>query len=333
AQEAAGILTTALATLDSQFGMVEGIVPQAERALETPGRAEVWQAALKAVGEADSKDIVAAAKRVAADPSREGKLREELKSRFRNEMVTRFSTMAAGTRLAFQPENIAKRFVGRTHLEGKKIADVLTPAASQGAGQRITGVRLPETKQMDSRNLPFATVELVSKGGQSLGSWFVSPWLEPQEFQVDGKTYRASLRSERYYHPFSVTLLKTTHEVYRGTEIPKNFQSRVRINNPQTREAREVDIYMNNPLRYAGLTYYQYQMGRDEQREVGTSTLQVVRNPSWLGPYLGCIIVGVGMTWQFMYHLLGFMRKRRSNPPPISGKQKSRKNKASLAKA
>jgi hypothetical protein len=332
AQEASGKLTTALATLESQFSTTEGIVPQAERVVENPGRAEVWQAALNAVGETDTKDVVAAAKRVAADPAREGKLREELKARFRKEMVTRFSTMAAGTPKAFQPENVAMRFVGRLELEGKKVADVLLPESTQGAGQRITGVRLPEVKEMDSRNLPLATVEVVAKDGKALGTWFVSPWLEPQEIQVDGKTYRASLRSERYYHPFSVTLLKTTHEVYRGTEIPKNFQSRVRINTPQTGEAREVDIYMNNPLRYAGLTYFQYQMGRDEQREIGTSTLQVVRNPSWLTPYLGCIVVGVGMTWQFMYHMLGFMRKRR-NAPPAPGKQKSRKNPASLAKA
>ena len=108
-------------------------------------------------------------------------------------------------------------------------------------------------------------------------------------------------------------LLKTTHEVYRGTEIPKNFQSRVSIDNPETGErGREVDIYMNSPLRYQGLTFYQYQMGRDERSAVGNSTLQVVKNPSWLTPYLGCAIVALGMVWQFMYHLVGFTRKRRT---------------------
>ena len=133
---------------------------------------------------------------------------------------------------------------------------------------------------------------------------------------------------DSFYHPFSVTLLKTTHEVYRGTEIPKNFQSRVRINNPQTGEAREVDIYMNNPLRYSGFTFFQYQMGRDERRELGTSTLQVVRNPSWQVPYIACIVVSIGMTWQFMYHFLGFMRKRKA-PAPGGDKNSSRKQRAS----
>ena len=113
--------------------------------------------------------------------------------------------------------------------------------------------------------------------------------------------------------PELAKLLKATHEKYRGTEIPKNFQSRVSIDNPQTGErGREVDIYMNNPLRYQGLTFYQYQMGKDERSAVGNSTLQVVKNPSWLTPYLGCIIVSLGMIVQFMYHLVGFITKRRT---------------------
>ena len=108
-------------------------------------------------------------------------------------------------------------------------------------------------------------------------------------------------------------LLKTTHAVYPGTEIPKDFRSRVLSENPETSEKREVDIWMNNPLRYAGLTFYQYQMGKDElDRSRGTSTLQVVRNPSWLTPYVGCLVVGLGLIVQFMIHLVAFVSKRRT---------------------
>jgi cytochrome c biogenesis protein ResB len=87
------------------------------------------------------------------------------------------------------------------------------------------------------------------------------------------------MRLTRYYYPFSLTLLKATHDKYKGTEIPKNFSSRVRINNPGTGEARETVIYMNNPLRYGGQTFYQYQMSAGEmaQRQGMTpsSTFQV----------------------------------------------------------
>ena len=63
-------------------------------------------------------------------------------------------------------------------------------------------------------------------------------------------------------------------------------------------ENREVDIYMNNPLRYEGQTFYQYQMNQLEMSgEREESVLQVVRNPGWLTPYLGCLMVGLGMAY------------------------------------
>ena len=52
--------------------------------------------------------------------------------------------------------------------------------------------------------------------------------------------------------PFSLQLLKFHHDIYPGTDIPKNFSSRVRLQSLDTGENREVLIYMNNPLRYAG---------------------------------------------------------------------------------
>ena len=80
------------------------------------------------------------------------------------------------------------------------------------------------------------------------------------------------MRPVRYYKNYSVTLMDFSHKRYKGTDIPKDFSSRIRLRNPQTAEDREVLIYMNNPLRYAGETYYQ---GGFEPGTV--SILQVVR--------------------------------------------------------
>jgi hypothetical protein len=96
--------------------------------------------------------------------------------------------------------------------------------------------------------------------------------------------------------------------VYPGTDIPKNFSSRVLLQRPATGEKREVLIYMNNPLRYAGETYYQSGFDPDNHGTI----LQVVHNPSWLTPYFSCVLVGVGLVVQFAIHLLGFTRKRRT---------------------
>lgn len=190
--------------------------------------------------------------------------------------------------------------------------DTNPPPASAGFGASLTLVPLPPVKQTDERNLPAVVFELIGPQG-SLGTWLAHLGVQEQEVAVGDQTWRMALRSERHYYPFSVKLLKTTHEVYPGTDIPKNFQSRVHLENSRTGESRDVDIYMNNPLRYEGLTFYQYQMGRDElDRNRGTSVLQVVRNPSWLAPYAGCTLVSVGLLLQFMTHLVAFMRERRT---------------------
>jgi len=192
--------------------------------------------------------------------------------------------------------------------------------ATQGTGTELVVEKRQEITDMDSRNLPYAYVEIL-KGTQSLGTWLVTPWLgfldlPAQDVTVDGKKFRMDFRSKRYYQPFAVTLLKASHEVYPGTDIPKDYRSRIRIADAATNEAREVDIYMNHPLRYGGSTFYQYTVGGEaresEQNEKAPkeSTLQVVHNPGWLTPYAGCYIVAMGMYMQFRQHLTRFLGKQ-----------------------
>jgi hypothetical protein len=135
----------------------------------------------------------------------------------------------------------------------------------------------------------------------------VSAYLnEPLAFTHNGRRYEMELRLMRFYKPYSLHLVEFRHDKYPGTDIPKNFSSRVRLTRPDRGESREVLIFMNNPLRYAGETYYQASFDTDNQGTV----LQVVRNPSWLTPYFACVLVGIGLLVQFTQHLLEFARKR-----------------------
>ena len=191
--------------------------------------------------------------------------------------------------------------------------DTGPPSATQGVGPNATVHPLAEEKEMDKRNIPCAIVELTGAQG-SLGTWMVSPdtRMVDQDFNYGGKIWRIALRWERSYMPYSIQLLNTKYEVYPGTDEPKNFQSRVRIENPDKGENRERDISMNNPLRYEGLTFYQYQMDRTMVETDRGSVLQVVHNPAWLTPYAGCALVAIGLAYQFLLHLVGFVSKRRT---------------------
>lgn len=92
-----------------------------------------------------------------------------------------------------------------------------------------------------------------------------------------------------------MTLKEFKHDIYPGTDIPKNFSSLVRLADPSRAEDRDVLIYMNHPLRYGGKTFYQASFGQNDR----LSVFQVVRNPGWLIPYLSCVMVAAGLLLHF----------------------------------
>ena len=218
------------------------------------------------------------------------------------------------------------------------------PLTTNGVARNFDFRKVEDVKAMDQRNVPTVLLEFSTTAG-SVGTWVASDWIgdaslveavrngymqmgadmaqkianqlvAPQWIEADGKKFTFTMRPARVRHPFSLTLLKASHTTYLGTDIPKDFRSRVRIDNTQTGEKREVEISMNHPLRYGGYTYYQYQMDAGQAAQMAgrtaTSVLSVVRNPGWLTPYIGCAMVGAGLLIQFLYHLAGFVTKKKS---------------------
>ncbi len=201
-----------------------------------------------------------------------------------------------------------KPFYGNSSLTEKPADGYTEVKVTAGMGAGIWWRELPHVTKMDERDMPSGIVELLTPQA-SLGTYLVSGFLaRPQEFKHNGHTYQLALRPVRYYKPFNLHLVEFKHDRYAGTDIPKNFSSRVRLQRPDTGEDREVLIYMNNPLRYAGETYYQASFDKDDQGTV----LQVVHNPSWLTPYFACVMVAAGMMLQFMTHLIRFASKRKT---------------------
>ena len=199
-----------------------------------------------------------------------------------------------------------KEYHGNANVQMRDATAPAPVTPISGMGSRVTLVPLPMTYKPDETNRPGALVELTGPDGP-LGTWLVSPLLgAPQTFNVQSHTWEIALRIKRYYQPFSITLLKVTNDVYPGTDIPKNFASRVRLKSDDGTVDRETTIFMNNPLRFGGKTFYQYQMNAAGQM----SAFQVVRNPGWLLPYIACVMMGCGLLIQFSITLVGFISKR-----------------------
>jgi len=170
-------------------------------------------------------------------------------------------------------------------------------AAATGVGENAQTV-----------DAPSAYVEFLSKKtGQSLGTYLTSLLLIDQPIEVDGKNYDVSLRFKRIYHPYSLTLKNFSFRRYTGTNTPKSYESHVVFRDPRHNIDREVLIWMNNPLRYSGTTFYQADFDKETER---TTVLQVVKNPSWMTPYVSCMLVATGMLAHFGSMLVRFLRRR-----------------------
>ncbi|MEO8440313.1 MAG: cytochrome c biogenesis protein ResB [Spartobacteria bacterium] len=200
-----------------------------------------------------------------------------------------------------------RQFMGNTHLAMRAQAPQGLPSlATAGFGPGIVAVEAPRTVKDDERDLSAAYLEVNGVQGP-LGTWLVSNAIpNPQSFTVNGRSYDLVMRQRRFYKNFALTLLDFSHNRYAGTDIPKNFSSRVRLVDPERNENREVVISMNDPLRYRGFTFYQSGFDNNDK----TTILQVVKNPAMLLPYIACGLVGLGLLTQFSMHLFGFMRKR-----------------------
>jgi hypothetical protein len=180
--------------------------------------------------------------------------------------------------------------------------------ATRGAGLQVAAIPVARATGVDGStfDVPAAYIAL-ERSGTDLGTYLVSPNLVArQTVEIEGTVYELELRFKRTYKPFSLHLIDFKHDKFLGTEMARNFSSHLRLTDPSRGVDREVLISMNNPLRYAGETFYQsaYKPG-----DAGT-ILQVVRNPGWLIPYASCAVVTLGLLVHFGIRLSAGVRRR-----------------------
>jgi len=177
--------------------------------------------------------------------------------------------------------------------------------ATMDVGASVKVTEVPPVHGDDEIDHRAAFIEPIA-GGRSCGTWLVSNGLgAPQSFIHEGRTWTLSMRPRRQYLPYSLTLKKFRHDVYPGTDIPKNFSSLVHLAAPG--EDRDVLIFMNQPLRYDGKAFYQASFGKGG----ALSILEVVENPGWLLPYISCVLVAAGLVLHFMLTLLRSLKRRQ----------------------
>lgn len=144
----------------------------------------------------------------------------------------------------------------------------------------------------------------------------------PESVTFGGKTYEIAMRNRRNYKPYSLTLRDIRKDDYIGTAIPRDYSSYVTLNDPRHGvKNQDVRIWMNNPLRYAGETFYQ--SGYHPMRDGEATSLQLVTNFGWMIPYVACMLTVVGLVWHFGSTLTRFLD--RSSRPEASSESRDSK--------
>ncbi|QDT63436.1 cytochrome c biogenesis protein [Calycomorphotria hydatis] len=204
----------------------------------------------------------------------------------------------------------------------KRVSDPEKNPATDGAGLRFEAVEIRPGTGVDTDakvDLPSAYIRLLDKQtGKPISTRLVSSLLTfdqlSETVNVDGVDYKVALRFKRSYRPFEITLNDVRKDDYIGTDTPRNYSSEVQIVSDDGQTDREVKIWMNNPLRFEGETFYQSGYFRDPSTGQETTTLQVAKNEAWMLPYVSCMIVAVGMVAQFLVTLLRFLGKQARTP-------------------
>lgn len=226
---------------------------------------------------------------------------------FPQAMVTRAARTGERLRhptLALEIE--VERWMGNARLLRRPDA-IEAGGLERGIAREAVADELPRVRGVEATRVdaPAAVVRVHRRGVDApLGRWLLHANLEGAQ-EVEGG-HGIALRYARRYTPYTLRLLEFRHDKFVGTEIARNFSSRVRLIDPERSTDREVLIWMNNPLRYRGETFYQASYKPDGSGTV----LQVVRNPGWLLPYVACGLVGGGMTLHFATSLAGYLRRR-----------------------
>ncbi len=194
------------------------------------------------------------------------------------------------------------------------------PAQPSDDDYQLTGVGISEYEFKEQpksggaksqSNYATAYITLRNKEDKTaMGTYAVSQLLnddaimyksEYEKVEAAGKTWDFGLRFRRNYKPYSVVLEDVVMEEYTGTSKAKDYSSFVKINDAKGDTLQQGRIWMNNPMRYRGETFYQsgYMNGSMNPYGVEQTTLQVVTNAGWLIPYVACVLSGLGMLVHF----------------------------------
>ncbi|MEM9444816.1 MAG: cytochrome c biogenesis protein ResB [Verrucomicrobiota bacterium] len=189
---------------------------------------------------------------------------------------------------------LVHRYAKNSRVQQREDAQI-SRLERKGLSRFVDFEKWPAAKKVDEKNMPSVSFELI-EGTVTKGTWLASAYIkEPQKIAINGGEWEILMRPTRFYHGYKIHLKDFSHDLYAGSDIPKNFSSKVYLEDEINGVEMDTLIYMNHPLRYQGETFYQASFANEDK----TSILLVVKNPGAAMPYVACTMMALGMFIQF----------------------------------
>lgn len=172
-----------------------------------------------------------------------------------------------------------------------------------GMAQFMALLPKPREPQAEA-NLSGITAKITSAGDEQDGIYVAFQHMpKPIEVKKGNKTYSLIYGKKQSALPFQIALKdfkKTTHP---GTMMASAYSSDITLIDGDIEWNARIE--MNEPLRYKGYTFYQSSFEQTPDEEL--SILSVVENKGRLFPYIGTLVIALGL----ITHLLLAVRRKK----------------------
>ena len=131
-------------------------------------------------------------------------------------------------------------------------------------------------------------------------------WLtnkKPLNLLVDGENIKIHLAKKTLSLPFELTLNRFKMKTNPGTNEPASYESFVQLFTENGTQKHH--IFMNNPLKYQGFTFYQSSYYKLGDGQMYGSVLSANIDPGRPFKYLGAILLTLGSLWHY------FIRRKK----------------------
>ena len=130
--------------------------------------------------------------------------------------------------------------------------------------------------------------------------------------RVRGEKLKLELEKKSLRLPYEVSLTRFKMDTDPGTNSPASYESFIQL---FTKDGpSDHHVFMNNPLKYEGLTFYQASYFDTGQGQYG-SVLSVNYDPGRPIKYLGSLLLTLGSFWHF------YLRRKKSPKKNLRHKQ------------